>query len=85
MTTSNEHFLIRNRNLRNELLNQTDRYLLSDYPITEEQKTEAINYRQLLREFINTNRDKYLIDGISFIDFPEPPEFLKDKISIPKY
>ena len=44
--TSNQHFLIRNRNLRNELLNQTDRYLLNDYPITDEQKTEVINYRQ---------------------------------------
>ena len=35
--TSNEHFLIRNRNLRNELLNQADRFLSSDYPITEVQ------------------------------------------------
>ena len=41
--TSNQHFLIWNRNMRNELLNQTDRYLLNDYPITEEQKTEVIN------------------------------------------
>lgn len=84
-TTSNQHFLIRNRNLRNELLNQTDRFILSDYPITEEQKTEVINYRQLLRDFINLNKDKYLIDGISFVDFPELPEYLKDKIYIPKY
>ncbi len=30
---NNEHFLKRARNIRNELLNRTDRYLLSDYPI----------------------------------------------------
>ena len=31
---NNEHFLKRARNIRNELLNKTDKYLLSDYPIT---------------------------------------------------
>ena len=81
--TSNEHFLVRNRNLRNELLNQTDRYLLNDYPITEEQKTEVINYRQKLRDFINENKSKYLDDGIDFIEFPKAPDFLN--IIIPKY
>ena len=30
--TSNEHFLKRARNIRNELLNKTDRYMLEDYP-----------------------------------------------------
>ena len=30
--TSNDHFLKRARNIRNELLNKTDRYLLGDYP-----------------------------------------------------
>ena len=83
MTTSNQHFLIRNRNLRNELLNQTDRYLLNDYPITEEQKIEVINYRQKLRDFINENKTKYLDDGINFIEFPKAPDFLN--ITIPKY
>ena len=81
--TSNEHFLIRNRNMRNELLNQTDRYLLNDYPITEEKKIEVINYRQKLRDFINENKTKYLDDGINFIEFPKAPDFLN--ITIPKY
>ena len=83
MTTSNQHFLIRNRNLRNEILNQTDRYLLIDYPITEEQKIEVINYRKKLRDFINENKTKYLDDGINFIEFPKAPDFLN--ITIPKY
>ena len=82
-TTSNEHFLIRNRNMRNEILNQTDKYLLIDYPITEEQKMEVINYRKTLREFININKSKYLNDGINFIEFPKAPDFLN--IVIPKY
>ena len=81
--TSNEHFLIRNRNLRNELLNQTDRFLFNDAPITEEQKQEMIIYRQKLRDFINENKSKYLDDGIHFIEFLKAPEF--SNIMLPKY
>ena len=53
-TTSNEHFLKRNRNLRNELLKQTDYFMLPDvYEIlTTEQKEEIKIYRQTLRDFI---------------------------------
>ncbi len=32
------HFLKRARNIRNELLNKTDRYFLIDYPIAYEQQ-----------------------------------------------
>ena len=81
--TSNEHFLIRNRNLRNELLNQTDRFMFNDAPITEEQKQEIIIYRQKLRDFINENKSKYLNDGINFIEFPKPPDF--SNLTLPKY
>jgi len=48
---NNEHFLKRARNIRNELLNKTDRYILSDYPITPEQQMIIKSYRQELREF----------------------------------
>jgi hypothetical protein len=42
--TSNEHFLKRARNIRNELLNRTDRYMLEDYPtLTPEQLKIAQN------------------------------------------
>jgi hypothetical protein len=47
---NNEHFLKRARNIRNELLNKTDRYLLSDYPITLEQQMMIKSYRQELRD-----------------------------------
>ena len=71
---NNEHYLKRARNIRNELLNRTDRYILSDFPITEEQKQEIILYRQNLRCFINENKDKILTGVI--VDFPEQPNFI---------
>ena len=69
--------------MRNELSNQTDRYLFPDAPITEEQRQEIIIYRQKLRDFFNENKSKYLNDGINFIEFPQPPEFTN--LTLPKY
>jgi hypothetical protein len=71
---NNEHFLKRARNIRNELLNRTDRYLLSDYPITLEQQMIIKTYRQDLREFINNNKEK-ILNGEK-VDFPEQPNFI---------
>jgi hypothetical protein len=44
--TYNEHFLKRARNIRNELLNKTDRYFLIDYPIESE-------LQMIIKKFIN--------------------------------
>ena len=55
---NNEHFLKRARNIRNELLNKTDRYFLIDYPISLEQQMIIKTYRQDLRNFINDNKEK---------------------------
>ena len=71
---NNEHFLKRARNIRNELLNRTDKYLLSDYPITDEQKQEIILYRQNLRSFINDFKD-IILTGV-IVDFPKQPIFI---------
>jgi len=76
--TNNEHFLRRYRNIRNELLNRTDKYLLSDFPITNEQKEQVILYRQELRNFINDNQQN-ILDGKK-IDFPIQPNFLNINI-----
>lgn len=38
------------RELRNYLLQSTDKYMLSDYPITEEQREQYKQYRQYLRD-----------------------------------
>ena len=71
---NNEHFLKRARNIRNELLNKTDRYILSDYPITLEQQMIIKTYRQELREFINNNEIKILAG--EKVDFPPQPDFI---------
>ena len=71
---NNEHYLKRARNIRNELLNRTDRYILSDYPITDEQKQEIILYRQKLRSFINDFQD-IILKGV-IVDFPKQPNFI---------
>ena len=71
---NNEHFLKRARNIRNELLNRTDRYFLIDYPIAYEQQMIIKNYRQELREFINNNKER-ILNGEK-VDFPEQPDFI---------
>ena len=71
---NNEHFLKRARNIRNELLNRSDKYILSDYPITLTQQMQVKLYRQELRDFINNNEIKILAG--EKVDFPEPPDFI---------
>jgi len=78
--TSNQHYLIRNRNIRGEILRQTDYYMLPDiYEILSDiQKIEIRTYRKKLRDFINENQNKYLNDGCPYIPFPDPPIWMKD-------
>ena len=71
---NNEHFLKRARNIRNELLNRTDKYILSDYPISLSQQIAIKTYRQDLREFINNNEIKILAG--EKVDFPQQPAFI---------
>ena len=42
----NKNILGKYRNIRNELLNKTDKYILSDYPITLEKQMIIKRYRQ---------------------------------------
>jgi hypothetical protein len=42
------------RKNRNDLLNETDKYMTTDFPITEEQKKEVSEYRQKLRDCTKT-------------------------------
>ena len=71
---NNEHFLKRARNIRNQLLNITDRYFLIDYPIAYEQQIIIKNYRKELRDFINNNEIKILAG--EKVDFPTQPDFI---------
>ena len=71
---NNYHFLKRARNIRNELLNKTDKYILSDYPITLEKQMIIKTYRQDLRDFINNNEIKILAG--EKVEFPQQPDFI---------
>ena len=71
---NNEHFLKRYRNIRNELLNKTDRYFLIDFPIEYEQQLIIKKYRKDLREFINNNEIKILAGET--VSWPEQPDFI---------
>ena len=71
---NNEHFLKRARNIRNELLNKTDRYFLIDFSIGYEQQVIIKKYRQDLRNFINENEIKILAG--EKVDFPKQPDFI---------
>ena len=52
--------LVLMRNTRNSYLNLTDKYLLSDYPISPENLQIIKEYRQTLRDFININKDNIM-------------------------
>jgi hypothetical protein len=71
---NNAHFLKRARNIRNELLNKTDRYFLIDFPIEYEKQLIIKKYRQDLRDFINNNEIKILAG--EKVDFPPQPDFI---------
>jgi hypothetical protein len=71
---NNEHYLKRARNIRNELLNKTDKYFLIDFPIGYEQQVIIKKYRQDLRNFINENEIKILAG--EKVDFPKQPDFI---------
>ena len=77
---NNEHFLKRARNIRNELLNRTDKYILSDYPITLEQQMQVKSYRQELRELINNNIE-LILTGAK-VDFPIHPDFIVEPLRV---
>ena len=53
------------RKMRNDLLQETDKYLLPDFPITPENLEIVKEYRQALRDFTNNN---YVL--------PDKPEFI---------
>ena len=59
-------FIIKNNMIfiRNELLQKTDKYLLSDYPITSEQLEIIKTFRQALRDF---TKNDYIM--------PDKPDF----------
>ena len=62
------------RNIRNQLLKETDKYFLIDFPIAYEQQMIIKAYRQDLRDFINNNEIKILAG--EKVEFPQQPDFI---------
>ncbi len=69
MNLREEYNLLSNKMMikhkRNGILNETDKYLLPDFPITPEQLEIVKQYRQALRDFTNNN---YIM--------PDKPDFV---------
>tara|TARA_R110000824_G_scaffold966_1_gene5508 strand:- start:226 stop:480 length:255 start_codon:yes stop_codon:yes gene_type:complete len=53
---------------------QTDKYMISDYPITQEQKEKLILFRQLLRDLPQT----YETTSDANQNYPEMPLFVME-------
>ena len=68
------------KKLRNELLLQTDKFLIEDYPINKENLDIAIQYRIDLRNYININNDN--LNNYIYNDLPQPNMFIKKNITI---
>lgn len=68
---TNEWVLFQLRNIRNSYLVLTDKYLLPDFPITDDNRNIIIAYRQYLRDFININHDS-IINGLEVEIDPIP-------------
>ena len=49
------------RAVRNQYLEQTDKYMIADYPITSTQKTKYKQYRAYLRDYPDSSADNCLI------------------------
>jgi predicted TIM-barrel fold metal-dependent hydrolase len=66
------------RERRNKLLDETDKYMITDFPISEENKNIIMKYRQELRDFMNLDIVK--IENLSdktMEYFPKKPYFNK--------
>ena len=57
------------RAVRNQYLEQTDKFLLSDYPITSTQKTKYKQYRAYLRDYPDSSEDWFKHEPMSFAEW----------------
>ena len=57
------------RAVRNQYLEQTDKFLLVDYPITSTQKTKYKQYRAYLRDYPDSSEDWCKREPVSFAEW----------------
>tara|TARA_Y100001937_G_C6857444_1_gene214844 strand:- start:49 stop:324 length:276 start_codon:yes stop_codon:yes gene_type:complete len=66
------------RQNRNILLDATDKYMATDYPITDEQKTEVSEYRQKLRDCTKTFTEVKFDEYDQLVQtFPTKPSWIE--------
>ena len=74
MSNINYTNLIITRNQRDRLLTESDKYLLSDFPITSNNLVLIKDYRQQLRDYMDLDQIKNY-DYSSNIPIPDFPSF----------
>ena len=57
------------RAVRNQYLEQTDKFMLADYPITSTQKSKYKQYRAYLRDYPDSSEDWFEHEPMSFDDW----------------
>ena len=57
------------RAVRNQYLEQTDKYMITDYPITSTQKAKYKQYRAYLRDYPDSSEDWFKHEPMSFADW----------------
>ena len=63
---SDEDKQVQVRAVRTQYLEQTDKYMITDYPITSTQKTKYKQYRAYLRDYPDSSEDWFERDPMSF-------------------
>jgi hypothetical protein len=58
---------------RNEWLSKTDKYLLNDFPLTDDKKNQVIAYRQSLRDYFDRHD---VINWTFTFENQQPPDFV---------
>ena len=63
---SDEEKKVQIRAVRNMYLEQTDKYMITDYPITSTQKAKYKQYRVYLRDYPDSSEDWFKHEPMSF-------------------
>lgn len=72
-----EEMMLKVRAVRNDYLQDTDRYMLEDYPITPEEKELCKQYRQYLRDYTE-QEEWWLQNPLTFEDWKQGREFVEE-------
>lgn len=72
-----EEMMTQVRAVRNGYLQDTDRYMLEDYPVTSEEKELCKQYRKYLRDYTE-EENWWLQNPLTFEDWKQGREFIEE-------